>query len=272
LQAARQRSIADYNRIKPESGLPYIVIVIDEMAEIMMIAGRDVETLIARLAAKARAVGIHLVIATQRPSVNVITGLIKTNVLGRIAFTVSSQVDSRIILDDIGAEKLLGAGDMLFKTPDFPVVRRIQGAFVDNSEIENIADFLRNERSPDYDEEVISQPVRLGGNGRGTSAYADYGDGEDEETIERAIQHVVESGKASTSLLQRRMRIGYGKAARIIDELEKRGIVGPPDGARPRQVLISHPSDYLVDNEAPSIPVRGDDDFPAEDSDSDEPS
>ncbi|HSD55839.1 MAG TPA: DNA translocase FtsK, partial [Candidatus Saccharimonadales bacterium] len=234
-----KRNIGEYNNLKKEEGMPYIVIVIDELADLMMMAARDVEALIVRLAQKARAAGIHLVLATQRPSVDVITGLIKANVPARIAFTVASQVDSRTIIDQMGAEKLLGMGDMLFATSDMPKPKRVQGAFISDEETSKITDFIRMQRPPQYDDEIISQPVQLNGKG---GVVADMGSGGGEggdDMWQDAIRVVIEGRKASTSLLQRRLRIGYGRAARLIEEMEEQGIVGPADGARPREVLVS---------------------------------
>lgn len=217
--------------------MPYIVIVIDELADLMMVAARDVEALIVRLAQKARAVGIHLVLATQRPSVDVITGLIKANVPARIAFTVASQVDSRTILDQIGAEKLLGQGDMLMSTASMPKPKRIQGAWVTDDEVMKITDHLRQQSPPQYNDEVVSQPVQLNGKG-GVVMDFDNNNGND-DMFQDAVRVVVESGKASASLLQRRLRVGYARAARLIEEMEEQGIIGPADGARPRDVLVS---------------------------------
>ena len=223
-----------------EGTMPYIVIVIDELADLMMMAARDVEALIVRIAQKARAVGIHLVLATQRPSVDVITGLIKANIPARIAFTVASQVDSRTILDQIGAEKLLGQGDMLMKTATMPKPKRIQGAWVMDDEVLKITDHLRMQSKPQYNDEIISQPVQMNGKG-GVVMDFDHGSGDDE--FRDAVQVVVDMRKASTSLLQRKLRIGYSKAARIMEEMEEQGIIGPADGARPREVLISSIAD-----------------------------
>ncbi len=231
-----KRNIAEYNIVKKEEGMPYIVIVIDELADLMMMAARDVEALIVRIAQKARAVGIHLVLATQRPSVDVITGLIKANVPARIAFTVASQVDSRTIIDQMGAEKLLGMGDMLFLTADMPKPKRVQGAFIDEPETAKVTDFIRMQRPPQYDDEIISQPVQLNGKG---GVVADMGGDADDDMLRDAVRVVIEGRKASTSLLQRRLRIGYGRAARLIETMEEQGIVGPADGARPREVLVS---------------------------------
>ena len=219
-----------------EGAMPYIVIVIDELADLMMVASRDVEALIVRLAQKARAVGIHLVLATQRPSVDVITGLIKANVPARIAFTVASQIDSRTILDQIGAEKLLGQGDMLMLTPAMSKPKRIQGAWVMDEEVIKITDHLRMQSAPQYNEEIISQPVQLNGKG---GVVMDFEGGGDDDMYKDALRVVVDSGKASTSLLQRRLRIGYARAARIIEQMEEQGVIGAADGSRPRDVLIS---------------------------------
>lgn len=244
LADAGKRNIAEYNNVKQGEGMPYIVIVIDELADLMMMAARDVEALIVRIAQKARAVGIHLVLATQRPSVDVITGLIKANVPARIAFTTASQVDSRTIIDQIGSEKLLGQGDMLLLTADMPKPKRVQGAFISDDETNKVNDFIRMQRPPQYDDEVISQPVQLNGKG-GVVADMGGGGGSDDDMFRDAVRCVIEGRKASTSLLQRRLRIGYGRAARLIEEMEEQGIVGPADGARPREVLVSSLDDVF---------------------------
>jgi S-DNA-T family DNA segregation ATPase FtsK/SpoIIIE len=233
-----KRNIAEYNDLKKEEGMPYIVIVIDELADLMMVAARDVESLIVRLAQKARAAGIHLVLATQRPSVDVITGLIKANVPARIAFTVASQVDSRTIIDQVGAEKLLGRGDMLLLTSEMPKPKRVQAAFISDTETGKITQFIRDQREPQYDDEVVSQPVQLNGKG---GIVADMGSGgaADDDLWRDAVRVVIEGRKASTSLLQRRLRVGYARAARLIENMEEQGIVGAADGARPRDVLVS---------------------------------
>ena len=236
LSEIHRRNIVEYNAIKKEEGMPYIVVVIDELADLMMVAARDVEALIVRIAQKARAVGIHLVLATQRPSVDVITGLIKANVPARIAFTTTSQVDSRTIIDQIGAEKLLGKGDMLLSTAEMPKPIRVQGAFIDDDETLKVTDFIRKQREPSYDSEVVSMPVQL--NGKGGLVAPDV-DAADEPVFRQAVEAVVAARKASTSLLQRRLRIGYGKAARLIESMEEQGIVGPQDGSRPREVLVN---------------------------------
>jgi S-DNA-T family DNA segregation ATPase FtsK/SpoIIIE len=237
LANVNKRNIGEYNNLKKEEGMPYIVIVIDELADLMMMAARDVEALIVRIAQKARAVGIHLVLATQRPSVDVITGLIKANVPARIAFTTASQVDSRTIIDGVGAEKLLGQGDMLFSTADMPKAKRVQGALIGDDETVKVMDFIRMQRPPQYDDEVVSQPVVLNGKG---GVVADYGANDaNDDMWKDAVRVVIENHKASTSLLQRRLRIGYGRAARLIETMEEQGIVGQADGSRPREVLVS---------------------------------
>lgn len=238
LADAGKRNIGEYNSLKKEEGMPYIVIVIDELADLMMMAARDVEALIVRIAQKARAVGIHLILATQRPSVDVITGLIKANVPARIAFTVASQVDSRTIIDQVGAEKLLGQGDMLLLTSDMPKPKRVQGAFIGDDETNKVMNFIKMQRAPQYNDEVVSQPVQLNGKG---GIVADMGGQDaDDDMFRDAVGVVIESGKASTSLLQRRLRIGYGRAARIIEAMEEQGIIGHADGSRPRDVLVTN--------------------------------
>ncbi len=249
LSEVRKRNIGEYNSLKKEEGMPYIVIVIDELADLMMMAARDVEALIVRIAQKARAVGIHLVLATQRPSVDVITGLIKANIPARIAFTTASQVDSRTIIDQIGAEKLLGQGDMLFLTADMPKPKRVQGALISESETAKVTDFIRMQRPPQYDDEVVSQPVQLNGKG---GIVAGGGTDTDDEMWKDAVKVVVDNRKASTSLLQRRLRIGYGRAARLVETMEEQGIVGPADGSRPREVLISSVDEVFGNAAAPS--------------------
>ena len=228
----------------PEA-MPYIVVVIDELADIMTTYPRELESAIVRLAQMSRAVGIHLILSTQRPSVNVITGLIKANVPGRIALQVSSQIDSRTILDTGGAEKLLGAGDMLYLSSDMSQPQRIQSAFVTENEIKRIVGYLRKEYTgDDFDDITISDPS-------GASSLADimngsldergggggFGDDDDDDMYEEARQTVIEAGKASTSFLQRKLKVGYARAARLMDMLEERGVVGPGEGAKPREVL-----------------------------------
>jgi S-DNA-T family DNA segregation ATPase FtsK/SpoIIIE len=255
LAEAGKRNINEYNGLKQTEGMPYIVIVIDELADLMMMAAREVESLIVRIAQKARAVGIHLVLATQRPSVDVITGLIKANVPARIAFTTASQVDSRTIIDQIGAEKLLGQGDMLLLTAEMPKPKRVQGAYIDESETHKVTDFIRMQRPPQYNEDIISQPVQLNGKG---GIVADYGGQDTDDDMWRDAVHVVlEARKASTSLLQRRLRIGYGRAARLIETMEEQGIISPADGSRPREVLVKNMDEvFSSDNDVSSPEVE----------------
>jgi DNA segregation ATPase FtsK/SpoIIIE, S-DNA-T family len=233
------RNIDSYNELSGFQALPYIVIFIDELADLMMFAPVEVEDAIARLAQMARATGIHLVIATQRPSVNVITGLIKANIPCRIAFSVSSMIDSRVIIDGPGAEKLLGRGDMLYIPPDQAKPTRIQGAYIEK-EIKKLVDFLKAKNYPvEYTEEVTSQPlvIRKGGAGGAESK-----DGE----LEEAIRVVCQFNTASASFLQRKMSIGYAKAARILDQLEEMGIVGAGEGSKPRDVLVRNAEEFLA--------------------------
>lgn len=264
LAEAKTRNIEEYNAIKKEEGMPYIVIVIDELADLMMMAARDVEALIVRIAQKARAVGLHLVLATQRPSVDVITGLIKANVPARIAFAVASQIDSRTIIDQMGAEKLLGKGDMLFTTTDTPKPRRVQGAFISTEETMKVTDFIRMQRAPQYDDEIVSQPVQLNGKG---GVVADFGGQDaDDDMFKDAVRAVIEAKKASTSLLQRRLRIGYGRAARLIESMEEQGIIGQADGSRPREVLVSSFDEVFGGGPANVSDDVLDENFPDEDS------
>ena len=211
------------------SPLPYIVIIIDELADLMMVAQRHVEESLARLAQMARAAGIHLILATQRPSVDVITGLIKANFRARISFQVSSKVDSRTILDDHGAEKLLGAGDMLFVPPDTSRLTRIHGAFVSDKEINRIVEYIKKQGQPVYDDSITKDIPDDGDREQGEEFDAKY---------DEAVELVTDLGQASISLVQRYLKIGYNRAARIIEQMEKEGIVGPADGAKPRKVLV----------------------------------
>jgi DNA segregation ATPase FtsK/SpoIIIE, S-DNA-T family len=253
-------NIAEYNAERSEERMPYIVIVIDEMADFMMAAGRDMEALVARIAQKARASGIHLVLATQRPEVKIVTGLIKANVPARIAFTVVNQIDSRVVINDTGAEKLLGNGDMLFVTAEMPKPVRLQGALIEKPETKRICDFLRAQSEPKYNDEVISMPVQL--SGRGSTVESGFDTNVEDGMWRDAVGIVVESGKASTSYLQRRLRIGYGRASRIIDMMEERGIVGPADGARPREVLVRSSDEVFnidgPDNSAEDVEISQD--------------
>jgi len=226
------RNIEGYNAMAEAQGaekLPYIVVIVDELADLMMVAPHDVEDAITRLAQMARAAGIHLIIATQRPSVDVITGVIKANIPSRIAFGVSSQVDSRTILDMAGAEKLLGRGDMLY----FPVGEtkpiRVQGAFLSDKEVEAVVNYVRAQAEAEYREELVPE-------------VDESGEGEDEfrdELFDQAVMIVLEARQASVSLLQRRLRIGYTRAARLIDSMEAAGIIGPYEGSKPRDVLMT---------------------------------
>ena len=236
------RDLKGYNEaIKKEKGigtLPHIVIIIDELADLMMVAKNDVEDAICRLAQKARAAGMHLVIATQRPSVDVITGLIKANIPSRIAFAVSSQVDSRTILDMVGAEKLLGKGDMLFYPAGASKPTRIQGAFVSDGEVEKIVDFVKANSNTTYSEDILESIENAGKSDKELEMEAD----EDDETdpfLMDAIETVVETGQASTSFIQRRFKVGYARAGRIIDQMEERGIISGYQGSKPREVLVS---------------------------------
>ena len=222
--------------------MPHYIIIVDELADLMMTAPSDVEDYICRLAQKARAAGIHLIIATQRPSVDVITGVIKANIPSRIAFAVSSQIDSRTILDSAGAEKLLGMGDMLFSPVGSSKPTRIQGCYVSDDEIERVISFIKSAGVTSYDQQIIEEidkHIPTGKSGSGSSAAATGSEDAGDEMLNPAIECVIEAGIASTSLLQRKLKLGYARAARIIDELEARGIVGPFEGSKPRQVLIS---------------------------------
>ena len=216
---------------KPEK-LPQIVIIIDELADLMMVSAQEVEDAICRLAQLARACGMHLVIATQRPSVNVITGLIKANVPSRIAFAVSSGVDSRTIIDMNGAEKLLGKGDMLFFPQGIPKPVRVQGAFVSDQEVQAVVDFLKENTDADYNESIKST-LESPGSGEGS------GGADTDELFTEAGRLIVESEKASIGLLQRKFRIGFNRAARIMDQLADAGVVGPEEGTKPRRILMS---------------------------------
>lgn len=232
----------EYLKYNGEDTLPLILIIIDELADLMTVAGKDVETQISRLAAKARAAGIHLIIATQRPSVDVITGVIKANLPSRIAFSVASGVDSRTILDQIGAEKLLGKGDMLYFPGSAPKPIRGQGAFVDDGEVEKIVNYLKNNFGPMYDEEIIDSVKQGVSSGESDSASSEGGNGGgsgEDDLFEQAVDVVLEYGSASSSILQRRLGVGYPRASRLIDLLERKGIIGPFEGSKPRKVLIT---------------------------------
>jgi DNA segregation ATPase FtsK/SpoIIIE, S-DNA-T family len=230
-----------------EKPLPYIVIIIDELADLMMLDGSNVEESITRLAQMARAVGIHLVLATQRPSVDVITGLIKANFPSRMSFRVATKIDSRTILDANGAEALLGRGDMLFLPNGSSRLHRVHAPFVTEKEIAAVVEFWKKQSVAQYDEAFLQAPKEEGNSVRGESGDGG-GDGEEgDELYQDAVRVVLESGKASTSLLQRRLRIGYGRAAHLIDLMEQDGIVGAADGPRPREVLKR--PDWMVEVE-----------------------
>ena len=218
--------------------LPHIVIIIDELADLMMVAKKDVEDAICRLAQKARAAGMHLVIATQRPSVDVITGLIKANIPSRIAFAVSSQVDSRTILDMVGAEKLLGKGDMLFYPAGAPKPTRIQGAFISDGEVEKIVNFLKANGEAKYNEDIIESIENANKTDKEIAEQAEDDD-ETDPFLMDAIDVVVETGQASTSFIQRKFKVGYARAGRIIDQMEERGIISGYQGSKPREVLVT---------------------------------
>ncbi len=249
LAKAGVRNIKDFNAKFPDDALPYIVVVIDELADMMITAGRDVEEPIARLAQLARAVGIHLVVATQRPSVDVITGVIKANFPARAAYQVASKIDSRTILDMMGAEQLLGYGDMLFLPSSEPKPIRIQNAFVSTEEVEAITDFIYAQKGFDMALELPSPDLKLTSS-KGEMDDEDEGNFERDKMFEEAARLVVRHQQGSVSLLQRRLKLGFGRAARIMDQLEQAGIVGPPDGSKPREVLVDSEEslDLLLNN------------------------
>ncbi|OGH92617.1 MAG: hypothetical protein A2534_00110 [Candidatus Magasanikbacteria bacterium RIFOXYD2_FULL_39_9] len=248
LADAGKRDIGSYNKSAAEP-MPFIVFVIDELADLMAMAASEVEAGIIRLAQMARAVGIHLIVATQRPSMEVITGLMKANIPGRIAFSVPSLVDSRTILDSSGAEKLLGRGDMLFLSAEMSQPKRIQGAFVSEEEMKRVIDHLKGDEPPVYDDSITSKNNKVG---ETINMFGGSNDDVD-PLFDEAKKIIIESGKASASLLQRRMRVGYARAARLLDELEEAGIVGPADGAKPRELFTEHmrptESDDIPENE-----------------------
>lgn len=248
LSKASKRNIGDYNRIMEEK-MPYIIFVVDELADLMTTAGAEIEGGIIRLAQMARAVGIHLILATQRPSVDVITGLIKANIPGRIAFSVASIMDSRTILDMSGAEKLLGRGDMLWSPPSLSKPKRLQDSYISEEEIRKVVDFLKDDAVPEYNDDVVSkrQQTSLVFNGSGVSD-------DDDPLLQEAMDTLVQAGKGSASLLQRRLKVGYARAARILDLLEAKGIIGPADGAKPREILVKGSAFSL----AASVPIPND--------------
>ncbi|MBP9817708.1 DNA translocase FtsK [Candidatus Shapirobacteria bacterium] len=232
------KNIEGYNNMAGFQSMPFIVIIIDELAEIMLFSPTEVEDNICRIAQMARAVGIHLVLATQRPSVNVITGLIKANVPTRIAFAVASMTDSRVILDTPGAEKLLGRGDMLFIPPELAKPVRVQGCFVTDKDIGKLIDYLKAQRTAEYQNDIVSLPVNIPGS---KSPNLQSIDGEEHDAMyQDAVKFISDTGKASATYLQRHFKIGYARAARLLDELERGGIVGPVNGAKARQIMIPH--------------------------------
>jgi S-DNA-T family DNA segregation ATPase FtsK/SpoIIIE len=239
LQTAKARNIDQYNeQVGRQQRLPYIVVVIDELADLMMFGSQEIEFFIGRLGQLARAVGIHLVMATQRPSMDVITGTIKNNFSCRIAFRVSSKVDSRIILDDYGAEQLLGMGDMLFLPPNSPRTVRLHGAFISIPEGRRLAQFAREQGTPVYDP-VLAEIVKQ------DAAFNKDSSFEKDELYDKAVQVILESGQASASYIQRRLKMGYARAARIIDTMECAGIIGPSEGPRPRVILADRKRSFI---------------------------
>jgi S-DNA-T family DNA segregation ATPase FtsK/SpoIIIE len=232
------RDVRSYNRRIRERNmasehLPYLVVVIDEFADLMATTGKELESTVARLAAMSRAVGIHLVLATQRPSIDVITGLIKANIPSRIAFMVASKMDSRIIIDMVGAEKLLGKGDMLYAGVVDPFPVRIQGAFISEEEVERVVEYVKTLGKPDYiDDEIFYDEEE----DEFTPSLFDAGE---DPLYEKALEIVMQQGKASASYIQRRLKIGYNRAARLVEEMEHQGVVGPAQGSRPRELLRS---------------------------------
>ncbi len=233
LASAGSRDITSYNAKHPDNKIPHIVFIIDELADLMATAANEIEAGIIRLAQMARAIGIHLVVATQRPSVDVITGLMKANIPGRIAFSVASLIDSRTILDCPGAEKLIGRGDMLYLTAELGKPVRIQGAFISEEEMKDVVDYLRGDEEPEYDESIVS--VQKSGT---MSLFGGPTDDKD-PLFEEAKRLIITSGKASSSLLQRRLKVGYARGARLIDELEEAGVIGPGSGAKAREILMT---------------------------------
>ena len=241
IEAEMARGRSDLEEKYDQGKLPKIVIIIDELADLMMVASKDVEDAICRLAQKARAAGMHLVIATQRPSVDVITGIIKANVPSRIAFAVSSQIDSRTILDMAGAEKLLGKGDMLFYPIGASKPVRVQGSFVSDKEVENIVDFIKKDGTgnSEYSQAIIDQIENSLKSDKEKDMDMDEGDDDADPLLTEAIEMVIDIGQASTSLVQRKLKVGYARAGRIIDQMEERGIISGFEGSKPRQVLMT---------------------------------
>jgi len=241
LMKAGSRDIKSYNKKHPDEAMSYILIIIDELADLMATYGREVEGAIVRLAQMARATGLHLIISTQRPSVEIITGLIKANITSRVALQVASQIDSRTILDSAGAEKLLGGGDMLFISSELSKPKRIQGAYVSEEEIKKVADFIREKNSNIEIEAVAFENGKNVDNkdNRNSDVFDEYaGSDEDDELYDEAVEVVRVAGKASASLLQRRLKVGYARAARLLDIMEAKGIIGPGEGAKPREIYL----------------------------------
>jgi DNA segregation ATPase FtsK/SpoIIIE, S-DNA-T family len=263
MEGARARNLAELNRIREREGdapLPHILCVIDELADLMMVAPAEVEDAIIRLAQKSRAVGIHLLLATQRPSTDIITGTIKVNIPARIAFAVSSQVDSRVILDQGGAETLLGQGDMLFRPAGTSKMQRIQGAFITEAEIAKITEHWSEQGEPDFADELLEAAQPPADEGGGDEDF----DPDSDDLLDQAAQLVVESGTASVSMIQRRLRVGYTRAGRLIDMLERRGIISGYEGSKPRQVLVSLADLPRVLGGGPGAPRGGTDSGPLE--------
>lgn len=243
------RDIKSYNSTHKEEPLPYILIVVDELADLMTSFGREVEGSIVRLAQMARATGIHLILATQRPSVEIITGLIKANIPARIALQVASQIDSRTILDNAGAEKLLGGGDLLFTSAELSQPRRLQGSYITEQEINKVASFIRNNNSTPEDAVEFQSPdnrveITPGAAAKAGNVFDQFaeGDGDDDDLYDAAVETVISAKKASASLLQRRLKVGYARAARLLDLMEERGVIGPGEGAKPREVYAENAS------------------------------
>lgn len=282
------RNIKGYNELMDKKGmarLPQIVIIIDELADLMMVASKDVESYICRLAQLARAAGMHLVIATQRPSVNVITGVIKANIPSRIAFAVSSNTDSRTILDAGGAEKLLGKGDMLYYPMGASKPLRVQGAFISDDEVERLVEFVKKESEAVYDEDVL-ELVEKSSDTSDESAAEEESPGDKDPLLSKAIEIVVDAGQASVSLVQRRLSVGYSRAGRLVDQMESRGIIGPHEGSKPRRVLVTKEeylsmlegaglteheagTDNVLPEEDEEITVPGTEDFDGDNNDDD---
>ena len=248
LQKGEVRDIGSYNKKAGFQAMPYLVIIVDELSELMMITNKEVEKPLIRIAQLARATGIHLVIATQRPDANIVTGALKANIPTKIAFNVASGTNSKVIIDGVGAEKLLGKGDMLFLRPDSSVKQRIQGVFIDEPEIKSLVEFIKNNGAePEYDESIVNYSDTknnnsVTGSNRSTGGGGDFED----ELFMEAAELVMDEGKASTSFLQRRLSIGYSRAARIVDELEKKGVIGGSNGSKGREILVDSLTD-LVD-------------------------